>query len=112
MTDPTNLRKGSSGIRLPAIVSDIDGVVYSGGELTGSSPEVVSEILSRRWRGTAGKTLPFVFLTNGGMQSETEKMEYLNGKLGLAKYQREHGYDHVELLQEHHIIMCHTPLGE
>ena len=39
----------SKKIKLPAIVSDIDGVLYAGGALCGSSPQVVTEILTRKF---------------------------------------------------------------
>ena len=56
---------------IPAIVCDIDGVLYSGGEIRGNSPEVFKNLLS------SGK-IPFVLLTNGGMVTESQKAHDLN----------------------------------
>ena len=50
--------------KLPAIVSDIDGVVYRGGSEIGSSKTVIKNILNTRLFGE--QTLPFALLTNGG----------------------------------------------
>lgn len=47
----------------PAIISDIDGVLYSGGVLKGNSPSVFKDIIHRK--------LPFVLCTNGGMMTES-----------------------------------------
>lgn len=76
--------------RLPAIVSDIDGVVYSGGPCCGDSPHVVSSLLLEGY-GKNKKKIPFVFLTNGGMVTEDEKAESLNKKMNLQEYQKNLG---------------------
>ena len=52
---------------LPAIISDIDGVLYSGGALCGNSSKVTSDILTKKFRGSE---LPFLLVTNGGMMTE------------------------------------------
>ena len=49
---------------LPAIVSDIDGVLYAGPEVRGNSKVVLEKIMNTKYDG---KSLPFVLLTNGGM---------------------------------------------
>lgn len=54
-------------IKLPAIVSDIDGVLYAGGELRGQSDYVITSLLTKEH---LGKKMPFVLLTNGGMCDE------------------------------------------
>ena len=64
----------STKVKVPAIASDIDGVIYSGDELRGSSDQVVGEILTKEWHDEKVK-IPFVFLTNGGMCTEQEKAE-------------------------------------
>lgn len=66
---------------MPAIVCDIDGVVYSGGELCGNSQHVLSEVFLRKFDD---KQIPFVFLTNGGMQTEDDKVSSMNKKFKLA----------------------------
>jgi hypothetical protein len=57
--------------KVPAILCDIDGVVVRG---TGSNPDLVDgagealvRILSSR---KEDKSVPFMFLTNGGMETE------------------------------------------
>jgi ribonucleotide monophosphatase NagD (HAD superfamily) len=64
---------------LPAIVSDIDGVLYAGPEVRGNSNNIIDKIVETKYDG---KSLPFVLLTNGGMQSEKDKIDHLNHKLG------------------------------
>jgi len=70
-------------------VSDIDGVVYAGGVICGNSQQVISDILLKKHGKTPdqeGVALPLVLLTNGGMQTETDKVASMNKKLKLDQY--------------------------
>ena len=80
--------------KLPAIVSDIDGVIYSGGPCCGDSPHVVTSLFMEG-HGKNKKKIPFVFLTNGGMVTEDEKAESLNKKMNLTEYQQNLGIENT-----------------
>jgi ribonucleotide monophosphatase NagD (HAD superfamily) len=60
---------------MPAILSDIDGVVYRGGHEIGNSRFVIDKILQSK--------LPFALLTNGGGVSESERARYISHVIGL-----------------------------
>ena len=105
--ESSNLQKP----KLPAIVSDIDGVVYKGPECCGNSPQIVSSLLLEKY-GDHPKPIPFVFLTNGGIETEDEKAASLNKIMDLKNFQTNKGIDTPHLLTDSHIIMSHTPLGE
>jgi ribonucleotide monophosphatase NagD (HAD superfamily) len=60
---------------LPAILSDIDGVVYRGGREIGKSRFVIDKILKSK--------LPFALLTNGSGVSENERAKYISHVIGL-----------------------------
>ena len=122
MYKPENQQQDA--ISLPAILCDIDGVVYRGGELCGNSQEVISDVLLKKYGygpgSNKGVHMPFTFLTNGGMFTEQEKVNSLNDKLGLKKYQLENRDRYTVELEEQgpkevnvgHLIMCHTPVSE
>jgi len=87
--DQQNANNGGGARRLPAVVSDIDGVVYAGGVICGNSQQVISDILLKKHGKTPGQegvALPLVMLTNGGMQTETDKVASMNKKLKLDQY--------------------------
>ena len=88
-------------VRLPCIVSDIDGVVIKG---TGSSPTVIGgakkEVERVLTYSKGGCNIPFVFLTNGGSVTEQAKVD------GLNKY-FEYSERETKLTKEH-ILLCHT----
>ena len=103
---------------------DIDGVVYSGGVICGNSQFVISHILLNKFKSSSaiskdGAHLPFVLMTNSGMQSEDDKLVSLRNKIKLPKYQHDNptqfqymdnvGQKDVELK---HVIMSHTPISE
>ena len=50
--------------RLPAILSDVDGVVYRGGQKVGNSNKVLAALLNQKIEGKY--KIPFALLTNGG----------------------------------------------
>mmetsp|Transcript_40033 Transcript_40033/g.52421 ORF Transcript_40033/g.52421 Transcript_40033/m.52421 type:complete len:86 (+) Transcript_40033:121-378(+) len=58
-------------ITLPAIVSDVDGVVLRGKTPIEGSKEAVIKLLSE-YKDT-GRTVPFTFFTNGGGSLESYK---------------------------------------
>ena len=53
---------------MPAIVSDIDGVVVKGYAPTPGTKEVLSQLLNP-WLNTQ-RRMPFMFLSNGGGSTE------------------------------------------
>lgn len=61
--------------RIPAILSDIDGVVYRGGSRIGGSDKVLRSVLNPLKDGTK---IPFSLLTNGGGIPENERALYIN----------------------------------
>lgn len=77
--DQTSMRE----ITMPAIVSDIDGVVIRAKENVPGTKETLEFILSP-YKDT-GRILPFVFLSNGGGTFESEKARRLNEQIGLGK---------------------------
>ncbi len=56
---------------LPAILSDIDGVVYRGGQQIGNSRRVIHALLNQEVGPR--QTIPFALLTNGGGIPEEER---------------------------------------
>jgi len=87
--------------RLPAIASDIDGVVVRGREVIGNSDKIIAEVLTPM---ADGKTLPFILLTNGGGFTEEKKAEEINRVLGIEESNFR--------LEKKHIVQCHTPLSD
>ena len=66
--------KRSFSIKLPAIISDIDGVMLRGGKKINGSDIVVKSILTPfDYLHHKNCLLPFTFLTNGGGIPENEK---------------------------------------
>jgi ribonucleotide monophosphatase NagD (HAD superfamily) len=65
---------------LPAILSDIDGVVYRGGHEIGNSRRVINELINQ-----SSQKIPFALLTNGGGISEDERAQYISKVIGLDK---------------------------
>ena len=57
--------------RLPAILSDIDGVVYRGSKLIPGSDIALRTLLRKHDLGGKQMKLPFSLLTNGGGVLET-----------------------------------------
>ncbi|CAK63612.1 unnamed protein product (macronuclear) [Paramecium tetraurelia] len=84
---------------LPAIVSDIDGVLIRGKSTIPNSDIVVQELLNCHY--TNGEKhnirIPFYLLTNGGGCTELEKANSLNRIMG-SNFDR------------HHIFLNYTPL--
>merc|ERR1719464_1381093 len=84
---------------LPAIVSDLDGVLIKGeNHLIHGSPAVLKKILAKH--GKIGKQIPFTFLTNGGFRTEQSKAKALNKTL--------FGDENAGLVTEEHVIQSHT----
>ncbi|KAM3140631.1 hypothetical protein pb186bvf_007229 [Paramecium bursaria] len=67
--------------KLPAVVSDIDGVIVRGKQIIKGSDYVVNSILQK-------PSIPFYLLTNGGGQLEQEKAIGLN-KILKSNFQKE-----------------------
>lgn len=69
-----NLR-GLNFIRsyVPAFVFDIDGVLLKGNKPLASAKEALDLLDS--------KSIPYVFMTNGGGSTESKRMEFLSGQL-------------------------------
>jgi ribonucleotide monophosphatase NagD (HAD superfamily) len=68
--------------RLPAIISDIDGVLIRGKNALPGASDVIAKIIQLN--------LPFVCLTNGGGMLEKEKATQMNTLLDTAAFRREH----------------------
>ena len=63
--------------RLPAIVSDLDGVVIKGhSPAIGGAKAVLQKLL--KVNKTTKKKVPILFLTNGGGKTEREKAKQLD----------------------------------
>lgn len=87
---------------MPAIFCDVDGVISVG---TMSKPNPIGDpgtpmrkvLDTLKW----GRKIPFVFLTNGGNESELSKANKMNSTLGfdLASDPK---------LSADNIILCHT----
>lgn len=92
------LRRFSSKVRLPGILSDIDGVVYRGGSEIGSSASVIKALLNQPARDKC--RVPFALLTNGGGIPEGERADYINKVIGLKA---------GRVLTREDMILCHTP---
>ena len=86
-------------IRLPGIVSDLDGVLIKGeSHQIPGAPAVLKKILAKH--GKTGKQIPFTFLTNGGFRTEQSKAAKLNKVL--------FGDEKAGLVTEEHVIQSHT----
>lgn len=68
MIKQLTLRRFASKI-LPAIVSDVDGVVYRGSSAIGNSNKIIPSLLTSKIEGKF--KIPFVLLTNGGGMLES-----------------------------------------
>ena len=88
--------------RLPAIASDMDGVILRGLTAIGNSSAMMKKIFTPRENGAQ---IPFALLTNGGGFIEERKAEELNERLNLD------ALDPIYHLNRSHIIECHTPLS-
>ena len=87
-------------MRLPGILSDIDGVVYRGGHEIGNSRKVIQRLLNNTVNGVK---VPFALLTNGGGIPEDERAEHINEVINL------HAEKNMRNLQAEDLIVCHTP---
>jgi ribonucleotide monophosphatase NagD (HAD superfamily) len=66
-------------LRLPAILSDIDGVLYRGSKLIKGSDIALRTLLKYHSFGYGrGAHLPFSLLTNGGGVPEAERADVVN----------------------------------
>ena len=87
-------------MRLPGIVSDLDGVLIKGESpppIPGASA-VLKRVLAKH--GKTGKHVPFTFLTNGGFRTEQSKASKLNAVL--------FGDKDAGLVTVDHVIQSHT----
>ena len=84
---------------VPAICTDIDGVLYRGDTNIEGSRDTVRKILTPL---ESGEKLPFVCLTNGGGFTEKRKAEDINKKMDLKE----------EKLTEEEVIQCHTVFAD
>ena len=65
-------------LKVPGILSDIDGVIYRGKQTVGNSTSVLSKLLRPiKLKGTELK-LPFACLTNGGGTLERDRATLFN----------------------------------
>jgi ribonucleotide monophosphatase NagD (HAD superfamily) len=81
---------------MPAIVSDIDGVLLRGKNIIPGSDNLLKRVLNETF--TEHKLrMPFVLLTNGGGMLESDKAKQMNEILGVD-------------LSSDHIILNFTPL--
>jgi len=92
--------------KLPAILSDIDGVVYRGGKLIARSDNALSRVLSSKFGPQQQSKLPFALLTNGGGVLEGERAKYINNIV----YGSEEGLSEEVRLTAEKMILCHSPL--
>ena len=68
----------------PAILSDIDGVIYAGSHnLVGNSTNTIKKILKPY--ENSDMQIPFIFVTNGGGAVEKDRAMQLNKYLGLLE---------------------------
>ena len=74
-----------------AIALDIDGVLYRSGNLFSRTTEAMKLLESSK--------IPFVFVTNGGGLTESEKSDELTHKIGIT-------------VRPEQIIMAHTPFSK
>jgi ribonucleotide monophosphatase NagD (HAD superfamily) len=65
-------------IRVPAVISDIDGVIYRGKTTIGSSPQAMRMIMGYHMRYGQRVLLPFALLTNGGGILEKARAKVIN----------------------------------
>ena len=87
--------------RVPAICTDIDGVLYRGSTKIDGSSATLRRIL----KPASGEVkLPFTCLTNGGGLLEDMKAKELNKKLDLEEST---GY-----LTKDEVIQCHTVFAD
>ena len=84
---------------MPAIVSDIDGVVVQGSAPTPGTKEALSQLLNP-WLNTQ-RRMPFMFLSNGGGSTEQTKADGMNKLIGLSGQGR---------ITENEVVLCHTIL--
>jgi ribonucleotide monophosphatase NagD (HAD superfamily) len=65
--------------RVPAIVTDIDGVLVRGKNIIPGAPHVLKSVLEGKFlKSNNPFKIPFVCLTNGGGLLEKHKAEQLN----------------------------------
>ncbi|CAI2373274.1 unnamed protein product [Moneuplotes crassus] len=103
-----SLRRFSS--KIPAIVTDIDGVMIRGGVQVGNSAKAVTTLKTplkqlnpTRFGHLSAEKVPFICLTNGGGMMEEKKAESVNNILGLQAPYEFRGED---------MVICSTPLKE
>jgi ribonucleotide monophosphatase NagD (HAD superfamily) len=92
--------------RIPAIVSDIDGVIVRGGVMIRGSKTVLDNLLNKQFYFSKEKQnkfkFPFVCLTNGGGKLEMDKANELNQIIN----------DPIINLTKENIILNYTPLRD
>ncbi|CDW83976.1 had-superfamily subfamily iia cecr5 containing protein [Stylonychia lemnae] len=91
----------SQKIKLPGILTDIDGVVYRGGHEIGNSRFVIKTIFNHKFNN---KYIPFALLTNGGGIPENERAEYVNHVINLDNEPQG-----TRIIEGKDMILCHTP---
>ena len=94
--------KSKSRLRLPAIASDVDGVLYRGDITIGKSGAVLGHLKGQRKPG-GEFPIPFVLLTNGGGLAESTRATFVNKKIGVPQENWLEGED---------VIVCSTPFRE
>ena len=102
--------------RVPAVLSDIDGVLYRGKHAIDKSTDAVKCLVRTHSlpelspKGDFGLLedvkLPFSLLTNGGGQTEAERAGIVN----RIMFGSEHGSECGLAIRESQMIECHTPL--
>ena len=94
--------KPKQRFRLPAIASDVDGVLYRGDITLGNSGKVIGRLKQQRQPGSE-IPVPFVLLTNGGGLLESTRADFVNKKIGVPQEGWLEGED---------VIVCSTPFRE
>ena len=90
--------------KLPAVLSDIDGVLYRGARPIPGSQWATQRLVRPFATPTGEVSLPFSLLTNGGGDTETERTKLVNSRMWDAPQQA------ASLLKPCQMICCHTPL--
>ena len=95
-------------LKLPGILSDIDGVVHRGYKVIPGSDRAIKTLL-REHRTADGQVarVPFVLVTNGGGYRETNFAKSLNNMVFGSDAPQPAGQ---HIFQANQLVECHTPL--
>ena len=83
-----------SALKLPGIISDIDGVIHRGSNLIQGSDTAIKCLLNSHSNAKGEKfRLPFILLTNGGGWTEENHIKRLNEIVFGEKQANSGGFD-------------------